>query len=76
MESIFCIKVSLTTQVVSISWLDSDDTQNFLSTYEITFQTFVGFFKISVRLEIIPSPTAGKAKNITAKGEAQECATF
>lgn len=38
MESIFCIKVSFTTQVVSISWLDCDDTHNFLSTHEITFQ--------------------------------------
>lgn len=36
-ESIFCIKVSLTTQVVSVSWLDFDDTHNFFSTYEITF---------------------------------------
>lgn len=40
-ESIFCIKVSLTTQVVFVSWLDFDDTHNFLSTCEITFQTFV-----------------------------------
>lgn len=37
-ESIFCINVSLTTQVVSVSWLDFDDTHNFPSTYEITFQ--------------------------------------
>ena len=42
MGSIF-LHESLFTQVVSISWLDSNDTHNFHSTYEITFQTFFFF---------------------------------
>lgn len=41
MESIFYINVSLTTELVSVSWLDFDDTHNFLSTYKITFQTLI-----------------------------------